>query len=137
MRLSVWTHVAGVVRIEALPAEIRKRPSVAEVEDVFKKDIPEGSEGPLNIDVVVVKDASYSILFCNVIVWGDLRDFGWKDVQKIADWIERVRKDLDELGLIMGQAVIAIDAEDGGTLVLCKKRHWVRLKIHVPEEDEE
>jgi hypothetical protein len=102
----MWTHVAGIVRIDALrfSDEESNTQLTNEIKELlgtpknyneieFYPDgttntkVPYGSEGSLNYEVRLNDD--YDMLPAGYIsIFGDLRDFGGRsDQMKIMDWI--------------------------------------------------
>lgn len=105
--MSTWTHVAGVIRFDALRvvSTDRLKPSVSQ-------DIPCGTEGPLQYSIwenpIVEHLASYT-----VTIWGDLRDYS--DIAEIKSYFKRIIK-----GKLVRQGVYTIEVEGRGPIVfLC------------------
>jgi len=116
--LSIWTHVVGIIRFDAIPIP-GCFPSIKEVGQYFNEGVPEGSEGPLQFKVIKYPPSEYgSVLYCKVIIWGDLRDFGLTDVPKIIGWIERSCKKCTDNYLIIRQGVIQIQVEYGPVIIM-------------------
>jgi hypothetical protein len=104
--MSMWTHVAGIVRIDALrfSDEESNTQLTNEIKELlgtpknyneieFYPDgttntkVPHGTEGSLNYEVRLNDD--YDMLPAGYIsIFGDLRNFGGRsDQMKIMDWI--------------------------------------------------
>ena len=121
--MSTWTHVAGCVRIDALPF-LRTEP----VEDVVKRafgktcayeddtdvwdecTVPCGSEGSVQYGVVrtgTENELSWGLVY----IWGDLRDY--HDAYGIIAWLQKAVDALfaDAVG-VRGLSV-CIDVEGG------------------------
>ena len=119
-KMSVWTHVAGVIRVDAIRC-IGEQPDFNKIfvrelwnEDTFGAcNMPKGSEGSLDFRVVENPDKD-SMAAYTVVVFGDLRDFGSANMQEIEDWWERVLK---QCGMVR-QAVLQIQPEDGDVKIL-------------------
>lgn len=116
--MSVWTHVAGVIRVDCI-----RGISEPEFNKIFIKSLwseynsdcnmPSGSEGSLDFRVIEnpYKD---SVAAYTVVIFGDLRDFGAEDIHKIEKWWDRV---LEQCGMIR-QAILQIQPEDGDVKIL-------------------
>lgn len=121
--MSVWTHVAGVIRVDCLRC-LGKKPDfnkifVSEVwnENTFGTcNMPMGSEGSLDFRVIENPNSA-SLAAYTVVIFGDLRDFGAEDIHKIEDWWDNV---LEQCGMIR-QAILQIQPEDGETRILEQK----------------
>lgn len=119
--MSVWTHVAGVIRVDCLRCI-----GEPEFNKIFIKSLwgehnsdcnmPSGSEGSLDFRVIENPDKD-AIAAYTVVIFGDLRDFGVDDIHKIEDWWDNV---LEECGMIR-QAILQIQPEDGETQILEQK----------------
>lgn len=119
--MSVWTHVAGVIRVDCIHG-IRE----PEFNKIFIKSLwgeynpkcnmPSGSEGSLDFRVIENPDKS-SIDAYTVVIFGDLRDFGAANICVIEDWWNRV---LEQCRMIR-QAVLQIQPEDGDVKILEQK----------------
>ncbi len=115
--MSVWTHVAGVIRVDCLRCI-----GEPEFDKIFVKSLwgehnpdcnmPMGSEGSLDFRVIENPDKS-SIAAYTVVIFGDLRGFGAADIHKIENWWDKV---LEECGIIR-QAILQIEPEDGETRI--------------------
>lgn len=117
--MSTWTHVAGVVRVDAI-----RMGMAAEVnwDDIFGKEclweesssvwhdldahpekyMPCGSEGTLQKVVWTNPEESYIAAY-TVGVFGDLRD--WYDVDAIIEWFKKIVRSED---LWVRSAVITV-----------------------------
>lgn len=119
--MSVWTHVAGVIRVDAI-----RQISEQDFSKIFIKSLwgehnpncnmPSGSEGSLDFRVIENPDKD-SIDAYTVVIFGDLRDFGAADIYVIEDWWNEV---LNQCGIIR-QAVLQIQPEDGDVKILEQK----------------
>ena len=111
--MSQWTHVNGVIRIDAirlpgmpnpmnkpedvlghmtpdhLPMNVSKTELERHRQDWNRCNIPAGSEGSIQWQLYdnPMKEAmaAYTVMF-----WGDLRDFGQEDTPKIVEYFKRV-----------------------------------------------
>ena len=121
--MSVWTHVAGVIRVDCLRC-IFEQPDFNKIfvkelwnEDTFGVcNMPMGSEGSLDFRVIENPEKD-SLAAYTVVIFGDLRDFGVADIHIIEDWWNRV---LEQCGMIR-QAVLQIQPEDGDVKILEQK----------------
>lgn len=118
--MSVWTHVAGVIRVDS----IRGLTPAPKFDKIFVKSLwgdenisnmPSGSEGSLDYRVIKNPDKS-SMAAYTVVIFGDLRDYGADGTEDIKDWWEHV---LSEFEMIR-QAVLQICPEDGESVILSK-----------------
>ena len=123
--MSVWTHVAGVIRVD----DIRLDDSLPNFDKIVGKEclfessentwrdmennpndyMPYGSEGTLQKSVWIDPDKS-SMAAYTISVFGDLRDY--EEPQPIIDWFIKV---CDRFEWIR-QAVITVDTEGQETL---------------------
>jgi len=119
--MSQWTHVNGQIRIDGIPGmntkpsfgnmcthEMISEAPIEECEQIYKEcDVPCGSEGSLYYSVDVV---GTGMVWCNVSIWGDLRDYGSKeeDTERIIKWIKKRTE-----GHFIRQASIMIEVEGG------------------------
>lgn len=131
--MSIWTHAAGIIRIDHLRSlDIRPTP---DFDNIFKKfiytdnldiselrkaaeecNMPTGSEGSLDYKVIENPNEN-DICAYIVVIFGDLRDFGKDDVNKIKEWWKDTLSKFD----MVRQAVLQIQPEDGETLILTEK----------------
>lgn len=128
--MSIWTHVAGIVRIDGLAGMTLEpdygRACTFEDDDAAWDlcDIPCGSEGSLVISPWVNPNGSCLSRYTGSIL-GDLRDFD--DDQKIVDYFNRITK-----GHRVRQGVFTIDngyPDDIRTYVYSKDE-WVKLTVN-------
>lgn len=102
--MSTWTHVAGVVRVDAIRIGTITEPNW---DDIFGKEclweaapemwedadehpekyMPCGSEGTLQKDIWTNPEKS-CIAAYTVSIFGDLRD--WYDVNAIVEWFKKI-----------------------------------------------
>ena len=122
--MSVWTHVAGVIRVDS----IRGLMPAPKFDKIFVKSLwgdnnisnmPTGSEGSLDYRVIENPEES-SIAAYTVVIFGDLRDCDADRTQDIKDWWERVLSEFD----MVRQAVLQICPEDGESVILKKDYPW-------------
>src|SRR4051812_39848183 len=99
--MSVWTHVSGVLRVDALVIPGRPTPHIPRVlgspstyyfltlggPDTESKDMPSGSEGSIQSAIV---DAGNGLVWKTVGIWGDLRGFDAEDCAQIDAWFARI-----------------------------------------------
>ena len=121
--MSVWTHVAGVIRVDCIRS-ICEQPDFNKIfvrelwnENTFGAcNMPMGSEGSLDFRVIENPDKD-SIAAYTVVIFGDLRGFGAEDIHIIEDWWDKVLK---QFGMIR-QAILQIQPEDGKVKILEQK----------------
>lgn len=106
--MSVWTHVAGIIRLDSLgavilrgsPEEINRRVKEAIVKTLGQTSsldspsdqpctVPTGSEGSLQYEVSHT-GGEHELAWGHVSIWGDLRDFEEEDVVELKAWWERI-----------------------------------------------
>ena len=138
--MSVWTHVAGSVRIDAFMEYFQ---TLKEVEDILGKPtsyedtiqewdrckLPMGSEGSIQYRIIqsgmqeTNKEGNITSSDAAAFVvnfWGDLRDFETKDVKKIETWWSDLLLNHD---LMIRQAVLLVETEGGNPRVFIHKDH--------------
>ena len=116
--MSQWTHVAAVIRFDALrlPGMPDMSPQLgtpARWDDggsFDKCDMPCGSEGSLDY-AVWENPHTNSISAYTVMIWGDLRDY--QDVDEIAAYLDRITS-----GKMIRSGVAEIDVEFHDKIVL-------------------
>lgn len=111
--MSVWTHIAGCIRVDSLP--FMQQPDFKKIfvkelwdeKDEGECNMPNGSEGSLDYRIVRNPNPDAMSAY-TVLIFGDLRDFGKGDRNEIEEWWNRVLK---ECGMIR-QAVLQVVFED-------------------------
>lgn len=114
--MSIWTHVAGIIRIDVLvlrptSAESYRKEfeerfgKISTFDDPCDTIIPKGSECSLQYRICDSNDDSCMARF-HVDIWGDLRDYDKGDTPEIVEWIKKATK-----GLAIRDAVISIHTE--------------------------
>lgn len=126
--MSNWTHVAAVVRVDDIRFGSATKESIVErftthfgksfgyedadwdeVEQAPDSFLPFGSEGSLDMDVIVNPDLSHLAAYV-VVIWGDLRDH--YDADAIVTWFKGKLE-----GLSVRQACITVSNEQNGQVV--------------------
>lgn len=122
--MSVWTHVAGVIRVDS----IRGLMPAPKFDKIFVKSLwgdtnisnmPSGSEGSLDYRIIENPDEA-SMAAYTVVIFGDLRDYGADRTEDIKDWWERVLSEFE----MVRQAVLQVCPEDGESVILSKDYPW-------------
>jgi len=117
--MSVWTHIAGIIRIDQLP--LGPQMTEKEVEKLVSTGSPEGSEGGLTIRAhrtQVLTRAGGPLCWGFVSAAGDLRDFGSSDLPKVTKWLEDVVGRLTaRFGVLIRQAIFLVEPEDAQPVV--------------------
>lgn len=110
--MSQWTHVAAMIRFDGLQG-LSKPPDLGNIalydddEATWDEcDVPKGSEGSLQHDLLINPDQSCMAAYVGTI-WGDLRDY--EDVQEITDYLNRITKGHS---IRQGVAHIAVEYRD-------------------------
>ena len=136
--MSIWTHVNGQIRIDDMRFGTDSNLSIIKNiigntcdyhstdEEWEKCSVPTGSEGSLQYSIIENPDKS-SLAAYTVAIWGDLRDFSDKDVDKIRVWFDKI---LNSSGLWIRQAVLQIEVENGICQIL---RYEYEKLLHIIE----
>lgn len=141
--MSVWTHVAGIIRVDSFHSVGFPKPDFDKLigksccwndsgstwDDYGKnpeKYMPGGSEGALEKSIWDNPDPSDLAAYV-VSVWGDLRDFGNEDFDKIKSWFGEVLKRINngKENAFIRQASILVECEYGDR------------KMYIANEDDE
>lgn len=128
--MSQWTHFIGAIRYESLAMNVWPEPpykdkivndQIRHVDHCFRSsELPTGSEGPIGFNVVLTSRGP------TVLITGDLRDFGYDDLQSVIDWlnsVDPIQKD-DFYGIFMVRdAMIWCDVEYGDKATFITYNH--------------
>lgn len=88
--MSQWTHVAACIRVDCPRAILPpKMTSPERLGELLLPGLPSGSEGALEL-VVWENPCETHLAAFTVTVFGDLRDFGLRDVATIEAWLSQV-----------------------------------------------
>lgn len=113
--MSQWTHVAGLIRVDALRGIAPKgSPINPDLEAILgpistyyrpnsASTLPTGSEGSLEYKVIESEHEN-SLASYTVAIWGDLRDYG--SVDAILDWLNKTFA-----GLMIRSGIVEVDVE--------------------------
>jgi hypothetical protein len=116
--MSQWTHVAGLIRIDAiefLDGNIRERLKSAfgncvEYEDDQETwdicNVPCGSEGSVQYKIQKTATSDSQMSWGVVYIWGDLRDY--QDAESIYNWI---KQSIENWQLNVRSCSVKIDVE--------------------------
>lgn len=142
--MSQWTHIAGSIRIDVGGSYISAKKYILnvlghqidfETDDKLWKTckLPLGSEGSLRYKIVQTGKqeidgniTSSDLSAFNILIWGDLRDFGDKtDIKKIDNWVKDIVKQLNwpeiyKNGIGIRQLILSVDIESGKNIVYKK-----------------
>lgn len=120
--MSVWTHVAAVIRLDDYRAIAGDKEDLSKyfIRDTWdnpneKGNLPRGSEGSLDVEFIEKDDDSITR---NVCIFGDLRDVD--QLGDISRWWIGIAKGLPEW-LDIRQAVLQAECENGKSLILTEK----------------
>lgn len=142
--MSAWTHVAGIVRIDALRLsgknaneklkteikEILGEPKDYHELEIYSNDtantrVPYGSEGSLDYEIRLNND--YNMLPAGYIsIFGDLRNFGGEyDQERILNWLRRLSSNF-----VIRQGIVHIndDYEHGPVIFYFNDNEWQRRR---------
>lgn len=132
--MSRWTHIAGIVRIDAMPfdgdsiwiEELSRKLgtkvtfySPKELWDLPRdKKTPMGSEGGVEY-LFEITGSKNSMSRGVVSIYGDLRDFGGVvDTQEIIDWLNNSFSDLHNCFIRQGVVQIEDEWEEGSGIIV-------------------
>ena len=97
--MSNWAHICGLIRIDSgfiddnMTIKDIDKMIKQEITKNLKKDLPKGTEGPLNYRIVKTNTDPNSVVWGFVSVFGDLRDF--ENAYKFDSWIKNFGKSLN------------------------------------------
>ena len=132
--MSVWTHVAGVVRIDALRIPGVFSDSRSRIEERIQP-MPAGSEGPLSF-FVYENEIKSSLSAFTLTFFGDLRDYDLRDEQtekELRKWFALITK-----GGMIRQAVMHVDCEPELFKRIIHRIHDAQVEeIHVERETDD
>jgi hypothetical protein len=135
--MSKWTHFLGVIRFDSFNLNVRPEPpqkdklvsiEVNAIHKLFQSIMePRGSEGPIQYETILTNRGP------TVIITGDLRDFGYEDLNKIVEWLndllEIIREYFDKNKWIVfiRDAIINCDVEyhDDKLIIELDNKHEV------------
>lgn len=151
--MSQWTHVLGTIRFDYYAQviwssdtdgrpkcyDIQKK--IKKLKNIFNKDVPRGSEGPLEIKVINSERGPI------VTISGDLRDFGSQnDIKSIINWLDKSIDKIEKYNqnyqfedhLDIRDSIISINVEFSQKLIVLvfneNKSKWSQYKISKPRE---
>lgn len=125
--MSQWTHFLGVIRYDSLAAVVWPVPEnktevlideLQLVKTVYSVNIPEGSEGPLELNFINTNRGP------TITISGDLRDFGKPELIQVLAWVSERYEIVQTLVmkqkrlLMMRDAVIRCEVESDKTTYL-------------------
>jgi len=117
-KVSRWTHIAGIIRIDQIPIRIPQLSEEAVIA-MFSENAPRGSEGGLTFHAVrtqVIEPAGFPAVWGSISITGDLRDFD--NYMKVEEWLQGLPPKLKEHQALIRNAVINIDVEYGPCVVM-------------------
>lgn len=122
--MSQWTHVSGILRLNELSflrvSNQDREYKGREFQRIFEDGCPEGSEGSLRIDVQYTGDCGvgYTTLhWGNLVLSGDLRDYGLGEAEEIPEWLDRSTGRLASLGTAVRSGYVGVEVEFNDTIV--------------------
>jgi len=138
--MSQWTHVNGAIRYDRL----RGLTELNDLDEIKKLlgntvewnsseyewkncNVPIGSEGSIQYHILENPDKSAVAAF-NILIFGDLRDFGRKEVDTIKEWFEKVTINQE-----VRNAIIEVNVEFGPTLIFRHTRSNKTERIEITE----
>ena len=144
--MSVWAHVAGVVRIDDIRFDNNNPPDfdkifgaefdyeeLSDANYYFGKMMPCGSEGTLHKSVYINPDCSH-ISSYTVSIFGDLRDF--YSSKEIIDWFTDCLKNL---AVRQASILVEIERDDSVFVIYDHRGKVIETKIpkNIGEENEQ
>jgi hypothetical protein len=125
--MSIWTHVAGMIRVDHNFFNIEDEKSVEyktqqAISKIFisslyekynaKCNMPNGSEDSLQFKVIL-RDCPNSVNVAQIAFWGDLRDYDYARAKKeFKPWLKKVVKKLERNKLNIRQLSFLVSPED-------------------------
>lgn len=118
--MSQWTHIAGIVRVDAILSDqtktiegcFGKTCSYSDPESAWEScTVPCGSEGSVQYRIERTGTENEMAWGC-VYIWGDLRDYS--DAQEIYKWLKAATK-----SLLIRSCVVKIDVEYQKSYIVC------------------
>lgn len=122
--MSIWTHVAGVIRIDGLEGmpepDLGNTCNFFDEQDVWEAcSVPCGSEGSLSYTVWTNPNSS-QIARWTCTIWGDLRDYD--SVEEIRAYFERITD-----GYMVRQGAFTVEVEGQPRQTFCFKNDvWIK-----------
>ena len=121
--MSIWTHVAGCIRVdgfvyddaddadddelkEKINSSVGKIINFADAD--YTTNIPCGSEGSLKYKWLR-NDHSGATNIGQIFIWGDLRDY--TNVDEIEKWLTEIVANLDKNHLYLRDGIVSVDVE--------------------------
>lgn len=148
--MSRWTHVAGIVRVDALigvlPGVTDDKSWMDSITRRLQKNPPTGSEGPVRIEAF----ARSSILETSwgpdkenselprgfVAIWGDLRDFGEREqIESVTTWLNTAF--LQKIVLVSGRPPMLFPWVREAIVVVVDEANENSCRIVWSEEEQE
>ena len=112
--MSEWTHVLGVMYIDSaiMGAIVGTHSLKVAVIAAVQKNLPTGSEGPLNCHIEDKDEHRFTVTVC-----GDLRDFGPEDCDDIYKWWIGIAKAVQKERGLVRMSLLAVEPEYNDALV--------------------
>jgi len=113
--VSIWTHIAGVIRVDQLLINTRQL-TEEEMIHLVALGAPVGSEDGLAFTASKTQSidgAGFSLCWGHVSFGGDLRDYGFEDVKLLkTQWLEKIPNRLKVHSAAIRQAIVLVEPED-------------------------
>ena len=118
--MSIWTHVAGLIRIDTIQIPgayvdednlVTRLGKISTFEEPVETKVPIGSEGSLRYEIIDTDITGNSMTKWAIAIWGDLRDFDENDTDSIIKWIKKVTE-----GLMVRNGILTIETEGVKTI---------------------
>lgn len=122
--MSQWTHLCGLIRVD-----MSFRLDLEDIANVFRRNIPRGSEGPAYVIVTPENDDTYGD---SIYIVGDLRSVGEteKEIQDIINWFIDVLKELDyKHNVLIRSSILQINVESKPTYIVSHTGGWDKPQI--------
>lgn len=123
-QMSQWTHINGCLRIDGLPMRGHNYTHVETIlgkpwmfgmplDEVIESSLPSGSEGSIQYRILEV---GTGLVWLTIPIWGDLRDVGESEIEKIVSWFRSVCLHSQ---LWIRSGILEIDVEGATFLTIC------------------
>jgi len=129
--MSVWTHVAGCIRIDDMKKMglLNNQKDEIDLNKIFIRNtwnnpndngnMPTGSEGSIDVEITDRNEEGTEYMRV-VTLFGDLRDYGKKQCEELKKWWYDIPQKLGRDGYIRN-AVLQVTPGDGESFVLTEK----------------
>ena len=138
--MSIWTHVAGMIRVDhnffnieeddkSIEYKTQQALSKIFISSLYNKynakcNMPNGSEDSLQFKVIL-RDYPNSVNVAQIAFWGDLRDYDYDKAKKeFKPWLKKVIKKLERNKLNIRQLSFLVSPEDSNHQIVFAMRDY-------------